>query len=299
MSWIASPLQKIPALSSKDRLQHADSTSLRPRTRPPLRTRAHASETKTNIRAVKEDNTKNSVISRWAQASCSVLPAVAAGIMLVGASSMPALAEVLSGAPRVVDGDTLEVAGTRIRLFGMDAPESKQLCKTSKDKDYSCGVVAQEQLAAKIGKRKVACDVKNTDQYGRSVAVCSADGEDLNKWMVSSGNAVAYTEYSKSYVEAERQAQSAHKGIWEGTFERPSEWRKGNKRAAPSISAATTQAVVSGAPPHPKGCDIKGNINSKGEKIYHVPGGQFYEQTVIGSGERWLCDEKEAVAAGW
>eukprot|EP00959_Pyramimonas_sp_CCMP1952_P089465 1871559-Pyramimonas_sp.AAC.1 len=108
-------------------------------------------------------------------------------------------------------------------------------------------------------------------------------------------------------TQVERAAKGARLGIWDGTFEKPGDWRKENKKGANGSSAKATAAaaplasVPSQSAPHPKGCDIKGNINSKGERIYHVPGGQYYEATVIdgATGEKWFCSEKDAAAAGW
>lgn len=203
---------------------------------------------------------------------------------------LPALAEVISGSPRVIDGDTLQIADARIRLYGVDAPESKQLCQDREKKSYECGKIAGEKLAEKIGKNSVSCEVKNKDQYGRSVAVCRLGKEDLNEWLAKTGNAVAYQEFSKDYIAAETEARSAGKGVWQGEFQIPKEWRK-EQKAAPK-----TPVTID----HPKGCDIKGNVNSKGEKIFHVKGGQYYEATQIDQpGERWFCNDKEAVSAGW
>eukprot|EP00238_Polyblepharides_amylifera_P000081 CAMPEP_0196570624 /NCGR_PEP_ID=MMETSP1081-20130531/760_1 /TAXON_ID=36882 /ORGANISM="Pyramimonas amylifera, Strain CCMP720" /LENGTH=226 /DNA_ID=CAMNT_0041887167 /DNA_START=291 /DNA_END=971 /DNA_ORIENTATION=- len=220
----------------------------------------------------------------------SVYLATAAFAISIFATSFPAYAETLSGQPRTVDGDTFELDGTRLRLYGIDAPEGKQSCQTSQGKDYKCGEVSANQLASKVGKQAVSCEVKNKDQYGRSVAVCSTGGEDLNKWMVANGYAVAYREYSKDYIGDEDLAKKSRKGIWEGTFEEPAKWRR-EQNSAVKIQPA--------APVHAKGCDIKGNINSKGEKIYHVPGGRYYDATIIDAGESWFCNEKEAVTAGW
>eukprot|EP00854_Cymbomonas_tetramitiformis_P007004 gene7004-8351_t len=197
---------------------------------------------------------------------------------------------VVSGAPRVIDGDTLQIGDARIRLYGVDAPESKQLCQDRQKKSYECGKIAGEKLAEKIGKNSVSCEVKNKDQYGRTVAVCRLGKEDLNEWLVKTGNAVAYQEFSKDYIAAETAARGAGKGVWQGEFQIPKEWRK-DQKAAPNKPVTID---------HPKGCDIKGNINSKGEKIFHVKGGQYYEATQIDkSGERWFCNDKEAVSAGW
>ncbi|AWK85056.1 thermonuclease family protein [Azospirillum thermophilum] len=215
----------------------------------------------------------------------------------------PAFAADLTGTATVIDGDTLEVHGQRIRLHGIDSPESAQLCQDAAGKDWRCGQQAALALSDRIARRPVSCEVKDTDRYGRSVAACSVAGESLNAWMVSQGWAMAYRQYSTDYVGAEATARAARAGIWAGTFQPPWEWRtakrNGDKPQAANQSRPAPAAAPSAAPS--SGCQIKGNINSKGERIYHVPGGRFYDQTQIdtGSGERWFCSEDEARSAGW
>jgi endonuclease YncB( thermonuclease family) len=125
----------------------------------------------------------------------------------------------------VIDGDTLEIQGRRIRLHGIDAPESGQTCSAD-GKTYRCGQQAALALADKIGRETVSCQPKDTDRYGRVVAVCRIGAEDLNAWMTLKGWALAYREYSGDYVWAEDAAKQAHKGIWVGEFEPPWDWRK-------------------------------------------------------------------------
>mmetsp|Transcript_27513 Transcript_27513/g.65173 ORF Transcript_27513/g.65173 Transcript_27513/m.65173 type:complete len:114 (+) Transcript_27513:1159-1500(+) len=108
--------------------------------------------------------------------------------------------------------------------------------------------------------------------------------------MVRNGHAVAYREFSTAYVPAEEEASRKRVGLWAGTFERPQDWRRNEREAA-----------TAPAPPRKPGCDIKGNISSKGEKIYHLPKGRYYDATRIdtAAGERWFCTEDEALRAGW
>ncbi|PRW39217.1 nuclease [Chlorella sorokiniana] len=259
-------------------------------------------------------------------AAASGCLAAAAALLLNAAHPFAADAkELIQGYPRVVDGDTLDFSGTRVRMFGIDAPETKQSC-SAKGGEYLCGQKAKEALAAKIGKAQVQCEQKNRDKYGRIVGVCSipegAGRQDLNAWMVQEGFAVAYRQYGKDYVPLEEAAQAAKRGIWSGSFEIPAKWRQSHPRsdsgagkAAPAAAAAPAAGVASasgsapgaatagaaaGAQP-PPGCAIKGNITAKGEKIYHVPGGSFYDRTKIEleKGERFFCSAAEAEAAGW
>jgi len=197
-------------------------------------------------------------------------------------------AEDLQGTASVIDGDTLEIHGTRIRLHGIDTPEGKQTC-VANGSTYRCGQKAALALSDKIKRSPIRCTVKDTDRYGRSIAVCYKNGEDINAWMVSQGWAVAYRRYSEDYVSQEQSAKSNNVGIWAGDFVLPWEWRRG-KRLSPNETADRDHD-----------CKIKGNISSKGKKIYHVPGGRWYEKTRIDTtkGERYFCSEQEAKAAGW
>jgi hypothetical protein len=181
-------------------------------------------------------------------------------------------------------------------LHGIDAPESAQLCKDAIGKDYRCGQAAALALSDHIKKRVVTCDPRDTDRYGRVVAVCRADSEDLNAWMVREGHAIAYRRYSEDYVNTELTAKSLRHGIWAGTFQDPSDWRR-EKRASGEHSRPETLA----APSKASGCNIKGNISAGGERIYHLPGTRDYERTRVDdrAGERIFCSEDEAKAAGW
>ncbi len=135
-----------------------------------------------------------------------------------------ALADI-TGQPRVIDGDTLEVAGQRIRLHGIDAPESRQLCRLDK-KPWRCGGEATNALRAVIAGRIVSCKELDRDRYRRIVAKCMVGRTDIGGWMVTEGWALAYRRYSIDYVPHEAKARMARKGIWRGDFMPPWEWRK-------------------------------------------------------------------------
>jgi endonuclease YncB( thermonuclease family) len=138
--------------------------------------------------------------------------------------SMPS-AQPLSGIARVIDGDTIEVRGTHIRLNGIDAPESKQTCEAN-GQTYACGHQAIEALIGLLGARPVKCTEKGKDRYQRIIGTCLVDSTDLGTWMVEHGWAVAYRKYSLDYVGAEDRARVAKLGIWAGTFELPENWRR-------------------------------------------------------------------------
>ena len=218
---------------------------------------------------------------------------------------------MIAGQASVIDGDTIEIHGVRIRLFGIDAPEGRQVCQDSEGRDYRCGQRAALALSNKIGRHTVSCVERDVDRYHRVVAVCSVSGSDVNAWMVRRGWAIAYRYYSEDYVPQEEEAESARAGIWAGSFTRPYEWR--HAQAATNAWRAKPPVASSNPPPAAQtarvqtqrqdrsSCDIKGNISyNGGQKIYHVPGGKYYDQTKINRpGERWFCSEAEAQAAGW
>lgn len=132
---------------------------------------------------------------------------------------------VREGSVRVVDGDSLRLGETEIRLKGIDAPELHQTCERS-GRPYRCGESARAALAERIGGRPVHCSVSGRDRYGRDLARCSVGGEDLGAFMVHAGWAVAYGDYAAE----EGEARSRQAGLWAGPFERPSEWRQEHPR---------------------------------------------------------------------
>jgi Staphylococcal nuclease homologue len=113
-----------------------------------------------------------------------LFPLIAALLATIG----PVLADDLTGQASVIDGDTIEIHGTRIRLWGIDAPESTQLCRGEDSLQYRCGANAAKDLDAFIARRPVSCTPISQDQYGRTVATCSVDGTDLGQWLVSNGS---------------------------------------------------------------------------------------------------------------
>src|SRR5712664_979521 len=140
--------------------------------------------------------------------------------------SFPAFADDLIGRASIIDGDTLEMHGERIRLWGIDAPESSQLCRGDDSLQYRCGAKAANELDAFIARRPVDCSPVNLDQYGRTVAVCSIDGVDLAEWLVRNGLALNWPTYSKGkYDKAQRDAEHAGRGMWTGSYVQPWQFR--------------------------------------------------------------------------
>ncbi len=137
----------------------------------------------------------------------------------------PGAGNSINGKPRIIDGDTIEISGKRIRLHGIDAPESKQKC-TAGGKEWACGQEATFALAQFIETHWVTCKGDKRDRYGRIIAVCFIGSYDLNAMMVREGWALAYRQYSMDYVDEETTARDARVGMWRGEFVAPWEWRR-------------------------------------------------------------------------
>lgn len=232
---------------------------------------------------------------------------------------------VIHGAARLADGDTLDLASPdgnsyRVRLWGVDAPETKQSCRRGDAAEYDCGAAATAGLETALGDlANVTCTVKATDQYGRAVATCSGpSGVDAGGTLVKQGLAVELKQYSKgAYTSDEAAAKAAKAGVWAGPFLEPAEWRREARIANLEAVAARAAAAPAGAPrpkvveaprpdtdanapsPSPP-CDIKGNISTRGLKIYYMPGHRLYDSVKINRpGERMFCSAAEAEEAGW
>ena len=133
----------------------------------------------------------------------------------------------ISGRASVIDGDTLEIHDTRVRLYGIDAPESSQVCKRPSGEIWRCGQRAAIALADFIRADPIDCEERGQDRYRRVVAVCFKGDTNVNEWMVTTGWAVAYRKYSEDYVGAEETAHEQGVGIWSGEFVMPWAWRRG------------------------------------------------------------------------
>jgi len=203
-------------------------------------------------------------------------------ILLVLLSAQPAL----SADVRVVDGDTLIVSGNRYRLHGIDTPEHGQKCKKANGGSWRYVSAATKALQAIVAGKSVKCDNRGIDDYGRIIAVCIADGININETLIRDGFAWAFTKFSRDYVALEQGARDRKSGIWQADTETP--WAFRAKRW--EVGEQTS----------PEGCPIKGNISKNG-MIYHAPWSPWYSRTKISlkKGERWFCSEKEALEAGW
>ena len=139
--------------------------------------------------------------------------------------------EIVIEEARIIDADTLTLCEERVRLVGIDAPETwpdQQLCLNADGMCYPCGQDATDAFKEKIGAdNRVSCYLEpELDRYGRALGVCfSSDGTDLNGWLVANGHAVA--SFSDTYMPHEEIAIAEQKGVWAGEFIDPSEWRRG------------------------------------------------------------------------
>ena len=139
----------------------------------------------------------------------------------------PAAGEITGKRPSVIDGKTIVLAGARIRLFGIDAPETGQTCRAG-GQPWNCGMEARWATANRIGMNWVACQPRSQDPSGAIVAVCylgGIGGPELNAWLVAQGWALAYRPESLDYVAEEETARRSRKGLWRGEFEAPWVWR--------------------------------------------------------------------------
>jgi endonuclease YncB( thermonuclease family) len=149
-------------------------------------------------------------------------------IALFLASSPTFGAGTVTGRASVVDGDTIDINGMRIRFNGIDAPESWQKCQRADGTQYRCGAAAafalDDFLAA---SRPTRCEPVDVDRYHRIVANCfRADGKNVNAWLVRTGNAVDWVRYSHGAFAADQNmAKAANAGIWSGSFVSPCEMR--------------------------------------------------------------------------
>lgn len=160
--------------------------------------------------------------------------------------SFAASAQTYSGRAYVIDGDTLALGQTRVRLTGIDAPESAQMCGQTR-----CGQEAKEYLKQVIGNETVYCEPdKGRDlSYGRVIARCSTESvDDLSQAMVQAGHAEAYTRYSNAYVTEQQVAQRNQEGVWASNsgYRSAESYRHGFsvKNPATGIAAGSVMAVI-------------------------------------------------------
>jgi endonuclease YncB( thermonuclease family) len=230
-------------------------------------------------------------------------------LFALAVSLLPAVADAadIAGMAKVREGHLVQIGTTRIRLGGIDAPSVDQLCLNTKGERWTCGIAARDELTRHTENKTWTCHPIRTDRRGRQVARCEVDGEDIQKWMVKSGWALSYVQFSHDYDADEAAAREAKAGMWQGAFIAPWDWRVRNKKTAilgtvqpPESALAILLASASGPVAPSPDCTIKGNVNRAGECIYHQPTSRWYAQIKmhVNKGTRWFCSVDEAEAAG-
>ncbi len=200
----------------------------------------------------------------------------------------PAAGEGAAPGIAVVDGDTLEVNGEVLRLYGIDAPELGQTC-LDKSKRWRCGLQAALELRGLLSIwGNVTCSPIHSDAEG-SRAIChNPQYDDPAEVLLARGLAVALPDSIPAYKRAEIQAKNAKLGIWRGQFVPPEEWRRGKRLAGPADGPSDV-------------CDVKGIVTAAGNRVYYVPTDANYEAVAVAPdrGERMFCSDDEAELAGW
>ncbi len=166
----------------------------------------------------RQNQVRRSRARRWAEYGVTL--AILMLLLVIVARNDRFETRTLGGQAVVNDGDSLTLLGERIRLRGIDAPEYSQTC-TRAGQTYPCGRDARFALKRLLEAGELSCEGWERDRYDRLLAVCSAGGIDLNRRQVEQGWAISYGDY----LDAERTAKAAKRGMWSGEFERPRDWR--------------------------------------------------------------------------
>ncbi len=201
---------------------------------------------------------------------------------------------VLVGAARVIDGDTFEISGTRIRIGGIDAPERAESCTHPSGAVWACGRWAWYETERLFQGQVLRCVDLGARSHDRMVARCYFDGRDVAETLIDQGIARVCPRYAAEqgvlevYAHAEDRARDREAGIFAGPLNPPAGF------------CALRQSRAELANPAPEGdCMIKGNVSGNG-RIYHLPGQAHYDRVNMNHPDkRWFCSEAEAQQAGW
>lgn len=171
--------------------------------------------------------------SRWRRLGDALGFILVAAIVVFAARQggvLPDMGQTDAGRFTAIDGDSLRKDGQEYRLHAIDAPEFRQMCQQADGSDYPCGQEARRELARLIGSGPLACRVLETDRYQRFVAECRKGALNINEAMVRAGWAVAYRRHGRDYASAEAEARNNRRGIWQGRFETPEDWRNAHRQ---------------------------------------------------------------------
>lgn len=235
--------------------------------------------------------------------SIALIGAFAAGYSFPNWKS-PEEGAIVTGLGKAIDGDSILVgkgkAAVDVRLYGIDAPEHDQECMTSSGENWACGARAAEELSKLVDGRQVRCEVITLEKSGahRPIALCFENRVNVSEEMMRNGLGWAFERYLQDrpnmlarFRLLQEEAKKQSIGVWDGIAQAPWEYRA-NRWERYRVKS-------------PNGCPIIGNINAKGEKIYHTPWSSHYVRMfdrLIASGDpnkEWLCDEREAVLKGY
>ncbi len=208
------------------------------------------------------------------------------------------------GIPRVIDADTLEVSGQRIRLGGIDAPEMSEECLRADGRRWACGAWATEQARAMLAGQRVHCVDLGQRTYQRAVGRCYLDGQDIAVSLIEAGAARRCARYAraqgqdKAYAAAEARGMQAQAGVFGGPLNPLAGFCDDRQDVRQDARQDTRQDTRQGVPVATR-CAIKGNVSQNGQ-IYHLPGQRDYQRVNMDKpGVRWFCSEEAAQAAGW
>ena len=246
------------------------------------------------------------VANRIFRRSTTGLRVLAALLPVLVLGSPGDAAEHLTGSARVVDGDTVVIGSTSVRLNGIDAPETDQVCVDAAHATWTCGIAARDALSVKQ-QASWDCAITGHDRYGRSLATCRVEAARMSAsgWPRTAGRCRSFAIPTPTI--ATKLGPRRAEGSLGRRLLAPWDWRARNSKT--SFSGATSVPIdaqrillspASAAEAPSPECIIKGNVNRSGECIYHVPGGAFYSKVKMkpGEGDRWFCTAEEAEAAG-
>jgi endonuclease YncB( thermonuclease family) len=226
-------------------------------------------------------------------------------LLFTAGSFQTVSAATFTGVPEIGDADTVTIAGEKVRLLDMDAPESDQLCLDHKGEFWECGIAAREALKKETLGKKWECETTRFDRNKRWLSSCTVGGKNISAWMVSEGWAMSPTHkgYSHRFDAEEQRAREAKAGLWAGAFVAPWDWRRRNCKTEVRGAFAVpidAQRKLCGSPPIPPdpNCTIKATLG-RSECIYHIERQSSYGALQMsGRNKRWFCTSVEAEAAG-